>query len=148
MGGALPGAHAAIDAQVGNFADIVRREQPRVDVLLEEVPDQVRLGARRGRLAMRYPEHGAHALLGGFRSAVATAITLDAFTAHFARLPAQTPGRWLRMRDRITAQRPGRHARIGTNDFPRVQYPQWIENRLQLAENGIELPVLPLHPRR
>src|SRR5438105_14287419 len=100
MGGAFVIAHAGVDAQVGNFANLIGREKPRVGPFLEQMPQQIGLGARGGGLGMRGAEESTHALLWRFGAAMAAAVAIGALVAHFARPPAQRPLRRLGSRTR------------------------------------------------
>ena len=146
--GAFDAAHAAVHAQVGDVAHFVGRQLPRVDVLLQQVTQQVGFGARRGRLRVRRPEQRAHALARRLGPAIAAAVAVEGFGLHLARLPAQRPVLGLRRRDQALPERPGRHARIGADNFPRIETLVRIENRFELTKDRKEPAVLPGDPRR
>ncbi len=102
VGRALRGAHLAIDAQVGHLPHRFRGQGPGVGPRIEQVPHQVGLGARRGRLLRTRPEDRAHALFAAlaisrpnasrlrrFNSTVATTVAADCLADHLALSPAQ-----------------------------------------------------------
>src|SRR5436853_340116 len=74
-------AHAAVDAQVGNFANLIGREEPGVGPFLEQMTQQIGLGARCRGLGVGGAEQRTHALLGRFRAAMAATVAIRALVS-------------------------------------------------------------------
>ena len=93
-------------------------------------------------------KNGAHALPRNLDATMTAAIAMGALLAYFARVPAQLPGGGRRILGWVCPQGPGCQARFRIHDLARIENALGIEDRLELAKDGVERTVLPGDPGR
>src|SRR5207253_988178 len=119
-------------------------ELQAVRLRLQELAQRIRLGARRGILAMRAAKDRAHPLLWRLGAALSAAIAMDRLGPDRAGLPGERQ-RQRRVREVGSAQGP-RQVRVGIDDLAGVEDILGIEDCLDLAQDRLERAVLSGYP--
>ena len=139
-------AHLAVDAKVRDGTYFFGAQMHTVGLLVKEIAQQIRLGARRCILAMRGAKDRAHALAGKLGPARPATIAVIRFQQDLIRLPMQRQSEDRLLRGKGRSQGTRRLSRIGIDDFTRIEYVLGIEDRLDLTKDGIKRANLPRDP--